>query len=308
MKRSLSQSRSISVILPLYGCLGQLPAHLQSLHSLSTIVHEFIWVIQEGPNGSQQLAKEAACRLGGQIIEAPKGLHHAWNQGVSLATGPYTYFSTIGDFISVQDLANLIICLEQTGAHGVFSPPRVWPATRGNFRKCPHWPIFLFPEIFSRRPAGLLPREVSMVVQILSGGSCLLGSFASCLFQTSFLRGRPFPTDDHHYGDTVWTYRHLPEMILSYYPDFVARFNMQDSSNRLIIAPFQADTLARRLANCLSKPSREYALACLDASANLNACHTHNSSLPWWLNPQLWKLRRKRDFLRNQLKQTLVSL
>ena len=111
------------MILPLYGCLGQLPAHLQSLHSLSTIVHEFIWVIQEGPNGSQQLAKEAACRLGGQIIEAPKGLHHAWNQGVSLATGPYTYFSTIGDFISVQDLANLIICLEQTGAHGVFSPP-----------------------------------------------------------------------------------------------------------------------------------------------------------------------------------------
>lgn len=308
MKQSHSQRRSISVIVPVYDCLERLPAHIQSLHSLSKIVHEFIWVITESPDGSHQVAKEAARRLGGQIIEAPRGLYHAWNQGISLAKGPFTYVSTIGDFISDRGLADLLFCLKQNDAHGVFSPPAIWPATRRYLKRCRHWPIFLFPEIFSRRSAGILPREISMLVQILSGASCLLGSFASSLFQTSFLQSRSFPTDHHHYGDTAWAYQHLPEMILSYYPDSVARFDMHDSSNRRFIDSAQIETLARGLASHLPKPCRDYALAYLDACANLHSCRARDTSCPWWLSIQPWKLRRKRDFFRTQLKRSLISL
>jgi hypothetical protein len=62
------------------------------------------------------------------------------------------------------------------------------------------------------------------LLQILFGASGLLGSCASCLFLTSFLKARPFSGAYHHYGDTAWTFQNLAEAILVFYPHAVGQF------------------------------------------------------------------------------------
>jgi hypothetical protein len=77
----------------------------------------------------------------------------------------------------------------------------------------------------------------------------LLGSCASCLFRTSFLQGRPFPIDYHHYGDTAWTYQNLAEANLAFHPDPVAQFpkyiNIDGVTHKVVDGKYVALTLKK---------------------------------------------------------------
>ena len=80
---------SISVIIPVYQSAERLPEHVESLRRLRSMVHEFIWVITESPDGSHEIARKAAQELGGQVLEVPRGLYQAWNSGIAQASGKY---------------------------------------------------------------------------------------------------------------------------------------------------------------------------------------------------------------------------
>lgn len=75
----------------------------------------------------------------------------------------------------------------------------------------------------------------AVLLQIHSGASGLLGSCASRLFYTSHLQSHIFPTEYHHYGDGSWTYQNLPEAILPFQLEPVARFVVHDQKNPLIV-------------------------------------------------------------------------
>jgi hypothetical protein len=105
----------------------------------------------------------------------------------------------------------------------------VSPATETNLKHSRHWPVFVYEKILNRFAGVRIPKEEAILLQILSGASGLLGSFASCLFRASFLNDRPFPTEFHHYGDTAWTCQNLPNVILVFHPSPVARFQVHDA-------------------------------------------------------------------------------
>jgi glycosyltransferase involved in cell wall biosynthesis len=293
------------LVIPVYQCAERLPEHVECLRRLRPKVHEFIWVTTESPDRSHEIAREAAKELGGQILEVPRGLYQAWNFAIARATGDFIYISTIGDTITPQGLNALSHCLQKATADVVFSPPAISPPTRDNLHRSKHWPVFRFAPILNRYVGSRLPREKVILMQILSGASGLLGSCASCLFRTSFLQGRPFSTDHHHYGDTAWTYQHLPEANLVFYPHPVARFIIHDVENSRTVDKRQIyrliDQLATQLPPLLMQISHKYTRA----SFRIDCIRDPHPKFGWWWLLSAWIARSQRNKSKRALLQAL---
>jgi glycosyltransferase involved in cell wall biosynthesis len=294
---------SISVIIPVYQSAEQLPEHIASLRKLRSIVHEFIWVITESPDGSHQVAREAANDLGGQVLEVPRGLYQAWNSGIARATGDFIYISTVGDTITPEGLNALSFYIQKNQADVVFSPPVIFPATEANLKRSRHWPVFKFAQILNRHAEDRLPKEKAFLIQILSGASGLLGSCASCLFRASFLLSRPFPTDHHHYGDTAWTYKNLPDAILAFHPEPVARFVIHDQNTHRIVDKRQIYRLTEELALQLPPQVTRIVHEYIRASIQIDTIRDPHPRFGWWWIPLAWKSR----WIRNTARESLLK-
>jgi hypothetical protein len=269
------------------------------------MVHEFIWVITESVDGSHITAREAAKELGGQVWEVPRGLYQAWNFAIARATGDFIYISTIGDTITPAGLNALSICIQKNQADVVFSPPVISPATEANLKRSRHWPVFKFSQILNQHAEGRLPKEKAFLIQILSGASGLLGSCASCLFRASYLQGRPFPTDHHHYGDTAWTYQNLAEAILAFHPNPVARFVIHDQKTHRIVDKGQIYRLSEELAAHLPRQLTQIVNHYTHASTQIDEIRDPHPKFGWWWMPDAWQARWKKNKMKKALVQRL---
>ena len=299
---------SISVVIPVYQSAERLPEHIESLRRLRTMIDEFIWVITDSPDGSHEIAREAAEELGGQILEVPRGLFQAWNSGITLASGDFIYISTIGDTITPEGLNSLFHCIQKTAADVVFSPPVISPATESNLKQSHHWPVFIYEKVLNRFGGARVPKEKAILLQILSGASGLLGSCASCLFRTSFLQVRPFPNEFHHYGDTAWTYQNLSEANLAFYPKQVARFVLHDQWAHRFVNKAQiyrlTDQLGGKLPSLLAATVFEYTRA----SAQIDKVRDSRPRFGWWLVPNSWQARGRRNSMKRALMTALERI
>jgi glycosyltransferase involved in cell wall biosynthesis len=294
---------SISVVIPVYQSAERLPEHVESLRLLRPIVHEFIWVITESSDGSHKIAREAAQELGGQVLEVPRGLYQAWNSGIARATGDLIYISTIGDTITPEGLNALSVCIRKSEADVVFSPPAIFPSTQANLKHCRHWTVFVFSKILNQFSGVRIPKEKAILLQILSGASGLLGSCASCLFRASILKGRPFPTDHHHYGDTAWTFRNLPEAILAFHPNPVARFVVHNAKTPRIVDKGQVYRLSEELATHLPPSRTRIVHEYIQASLQIDTIRDPHPKFGWWWMPAAWKAR----WIRNAARESLLK-
>jgi hypothetical protein len=272
------------------------------------MVHEFIWVITESPDGSHITAREAAKELGGQILEVPRGLYEAWNSGIARATGEFIYISTVGDTITVEGLNALSVCLQINEADVVFSPPVISPLTQANLKRSRHWPVFRFAQILNKHANSCIPKQQTILIQILSGASGLLGSCASCLFRASFLQRRPFSTDYHHYGDTAWTYQNIADTTLTFHPDPVAQFQIHDAETPRIVDKSQIysliDQLATQLPPLLAQISHNYT----EASFHIDRIRDPHPRFGWWWMPKAWEVRWRRNSAQRSLLQALHQI
>ena len=295
------------MVIPVYQSAERLPGHIESLRRLLPMVHEFIWVITESPDGSHEIAREAARELGGQVLEVPRGLYQAWNSGISLASGDFIYISTIGDTITPEGLNALWHCLRKTAADVVFSPPIISPATGTNLKRSLHWPVFAFSKFLNRLAETRIPTEKAILLQILSGASGLLGSCASCLFRASFLKSRPFPTKYHHYGDTAWTYQNLSEAIVAFHPDRVAHFQIHDSEAPRTVDKNQIYSLINQLAIHLPLPLTQTIHTYTLSSFPIDRIRDPHPKFGWWWLPDAWNARWNRNKMKKALLQALIQ-
>ena len=293
------------MVIPVYQSAERLPEHIESLRRLRPIVHEFIWVITESPDGSHEIARQAAEELGGQILEVPRGLYQAWNSGIALATGDFIYIATTGDTTTLEGLNALSHCLQKAKADVVFSPPIISPATGTNLKRSRHWPVFAFSKFLNQFAGLRIPKKKAILLQILSGASGLLGSCASCLFRTSFLQARPFPTDYHHYGDTAWTYQNLSETILAFHPDSVAQFQIHDAETPRIVDKNQIYNLIDQLAMHLPLPLTQLIHTYTLSSFHIDRIRDPHPKFGWWWMPDAWQARLKRNSAKRYLVQAL---
>lgn len=299
---------SISVVVPVYQCVDRLPVHLDFLATLSHKVHELIWVVTESPDGSCRMVKTAASRLGGKILEVPRGLYAAWNTGVATATGEFLYISTVGDFLIRKDgLVLLQELLRKTGADVAVSPPVIHPPARASRKTTCHWPLFAYRDYLKKFAGEIIPKRQAILLQILAGASGLSGSCASCLFRASTIKNRPFPTDHHHYGDTAWLYRYLPEVTLAYLPEPLARFEIHSTEIRRTVDKRQIYQLMISIAKHLSKKEAETIACYVAASTMIDAIRDPHPKYGWWFYPEAWVQRFKRNRCRFSLRKQLRS-
>ena len=304
-KQSPGALFSISAVVPVYQCAERFPRHLDALEAFSRKVRELIWVITHSEDGSHRLAFEAANRLGGKVMEVPRGLYQAWNTGIAAAEGDFIYMSTIGDTIGEAGLTRLAGILETAKADLVISPPEIYPATYHHRSVTAHWPLFRFSDALAPYALRRIPRPHAMLMQILSGASGLAGSCASCLFRTSVVRNRPFPTDYHHYGDTAWMYLNLPGVDLAYCPEKVARFWIHDPKIHRVVDKKQIYSLSAEL--CVHLPGEEQELVrrWIDSMIDIDAYRGPSPLCPWWLSPDAWRSRWRRDQIQAELTRKL---
>lgn len=294
---------SISVVIPVYQSAERLPEHIECLRLLRPNVHEFIWVITESPDGSHEIAQAAAKELGGQILEVPRGLYQAWNSGIAQATGDFIYISTTGDTITHEGLNALSLCIQKNQADVVFSPPAIFPSTQASLKHCRHWTVFVFSKFLNHFNGARIPKEKAILLQILSGASGLLGSCASCLFRASFLKAHPFSDEYHHYGDTAWTFQNLPEMLLAFHANQVARFVIHDDKADRLIDKKQIYRLIEKLGNLLQPQLRTTLMKFIQASQQIDKIRDPHPKFGWWWMPAAWLARSQR----NKSKRALIS-
>jgi len=142
------------------------------------------------------------------------------------------------------------------------------------------------------------------LLQILFGASGLLGSCASCLFLTSFLKARPFSGAYHYYGDTAWTYQNLPDAILAFYPGPVARFVIHDQGTPRIVDKRQIYRLTEELAAHLPRQLTQTVHHYTHASTEIDEIRDPHPRFGWWM-PTAWQARLKRNNAKRLLIQAL---
>jgi len=297
----------ISIIIPVYQAAPRLKQHLEALEELSGLVHEFIWVITKSPDSSCRLAKKAAEKLGGLILERPKGLYPAWNAGLAKAKAPFIYISTVGDVIRPEGLAALLSTLKATQADVVISPPEMHPASEKTRQASIDWPVFRFASFFRAHEGKRIPTDKAVLVQILSGASSILGSCASCLFRASVFQDGDFPVNHFHYGDTAWVYQHLPSISLAYYPAKVAQFWMQNPLGKRIVHKQQVYEMMTSLGEHLPTDQKAQVLSLIDASKRLDLLRGDKPRAGWWWHPTAWQARWRRNNMKKVLLKDLAQ-
>ena len=303
---SRSGDGKITALVPVYECADRLPAHLASLRTLRETLADFIWVVTPGRDESARLARHASKELGGQYLEVPPGLYQAWNAGIQAASTEFVYISTVGETVSPTGLDRLRQILQSQRADVCFTPPFL-PTEARPRRQLLRWPIFRFQRELTKRQGEVLSPMLIAKIQAVAGIFSLLGSCASCLFRTSYLKDHPYPTDFYHYGDSAWLYQNYAKARMVYLPEPIADFSVHGPSGRTVGTRDVERLRQIILRDLRRKPETARAARALSrlcaSSRYLDVYRGRHPKRLWWLNFKLLGVRWKRskaesDYLR----------
>ena len=99
----------VSVIVPTRNCSTSLSEHLEKMGPVLDCAAEVIGVDGSSDDGTGEILNNFLMqRDGTKFLSLPPGLYQGWNAAVAEANQPWVYFSTIGDFIELDGLRELI--------------------------------------------------------------------------------------------------------------------------------------------------------------------------------------------------------
>lgn len=196
-------SLPITAIFPIYECADRLDVHLSLAKVWLDSVEEVIVVDSGSKDGSAELARRQINHPNVRHEVVPPGLYAAWNHAVSLASGEFCYFATVGDTIDRDGLVHLALTVRELAADVVVSPPRCvtesrQPATGRVF------PIHSILKTSNISEPMTLPPWLAYLMATGFSIESFLGSSASNLYRTECLKRNPFPTGFGKAGDTAW--------------------------------------------------------------------------------------------------------
>ena len=203
------------------------------------LVNEIIAVDSYSNDGTFEIIQAAVERYENvSIIQRPKGLYQSWNEGISHATQPYIYFSTIGDTITQEGLESLYSFADENELDVAVSPPEF--KTTAVAADTKPWPIHDLIDHYAISKPVVIPQTLLVALNLLFLQSSLLGSSASNLYRSQALKENPFPTDFKRAGDSAWLIKQAPHIKLGILPETVSTFllhSTEENENKKLIAP-----------------------------------------------------------------------
>lgn len=185
---------------------------------------EVIGVDGSSDDGSAEILNQFLNhRVETKFLSLPPGLYQGWNAAVAEANQPWVYFSTIGDFIELDGLHELIGRAESAQLDLLISPP-LMVEEDGVTCSSRKWPIHDLTKALDLNETHFLDLDQKILGFCSFFTASILGSSASNLYATRFLKEHPFVTDFGHAGDTMWAVRNFEKMKVGICPTAVASF------------------------------------------------------------------------------------
>ena len=295
---------NLTVLIPGFECRPFLEKQSESLAILRKRGAKILWVITPSSDSTELKAREICTDTGDELHLAPKGLYQSWNYGITKTKTEFVYFSTINDFTIGDEVLRMCDALQFANADLCFSPPNPHNPDGSINKHVLSWPVHLHKSFLKGWCSNPFPTTTLIALQVNSGLSCLLGSWASVVSRTSFLRSKPFPTSFGHHSDTLWFYQNLLDVQLIYYPKPVAHFAPWSTFKKKEFSDIQLNYQYRQAVVRLFHRARKrniwlkrsfdrfrkyYAIFYI-----LNKNRGAHPKRFWWLKIRLWILRFKR--------------
>jgi len=232
----MSDLLPVSVIIPTRNCRDELIEHLKMMHPVFEKAAQVIGVDGSSEDGTAEVLREfIESRSNAKFLSLPPGLYEGWNAAVAEAEQPWVYFSTIGDFISLDGLTKLMGNAGSLKLDLLISPPKM--VQEDGAPSSQTWPIHHFTSAFKTKEIHVLSLEQKILGFCSYFTGSILGSSASNIYKTDFLKQHPFPTDFGHAGDTIWAVRNLIEMraaiILENFATFRLGWKFKEADARI---------------------------------------------------------------------------
>jgi len=191
----------IAVIVPTRNNADCIEAHVNAIRPLLNDIDQLILVDSHSNDGTWEILQASLKHPSRVDLRTPPGLYSSWNTAIEHTEMKWVTFATVGDTITQEGLAHLIEVAKKLSPDVLISPPKMKHAN--GEPSSARWPIHAFAERCISSPRILTPLEAFLGCCGL-GFESILGSSASNLYATQFLKLHPFPEDYGHLGDTGW--------------------------------------------------------------------------------------------------------
>src|ERR1043166_5140338 len=303
----------IGVVVPTLNVRPALPDHLDEMKKWLDLVEEVVVVDSFSNDGTFEMFQSDLHHPKLTLLQRPRGLFQSWNHGVEHVSAKYTYFATIGDAISREGLQHLAETAEALDSDLVLSRPEFF-TPEGQRVADLRWPIHqLFDSGKITKPVRLDPCH-AFLVAALDIPQGLMGSAASNLYRTEWMKRFPFPTDFGKECDTAWAAKYALEISIAVTPRVFSRFILHTNPVAVL-----GDQMSNHILRLLDLANSALEQAGTNGATRLNSpCCPPNlkqlpgvlkllhecqwrydraqlQGLPWILNPKAWSARASRN-------------
>ncbi|WP_169054268.1 glycosyltransferase [Nitratireductor sp. XY-223] len=306
----------ITVVAPTYNSMSMMQRHVSAMREWAPHVERVVVVDSHSEDGTWDYLKSNLAGDNIGFLQHPPGLYESWNFGVSQSRSPFTYFSTVGDTISLDGLTALYETAVSLDCDVVISPPRM---KTDDGEPAEHsWPIHRIIDQYDIRTPLRLTTESATYFATRYLPSSILGSSASNLYRTDCLKEWPFPSEFGHIGDVAWGALYATHVSFGIYPETVAEFvhhkqtrqwdkqayvrmclELFELASDQIRALHQTGFTEARVTGGETEsvsPLQEWIrVGNRRRELDRGLSELRGKRLHWILNPQAWRLRHKRN-------------
>ena len=219
----MNEARSIAVLIPSRNCAALIPGHLQSLQEWMELAEEIVVVDSHSHDGTLEMLRAGLSHPRVKFLTHPPGLYQSWNFGIQNVSAKYVYVATVGDPITRRGIQHLYDVAETFQSDVVISKPGFINES-GQPLPDDRWPIDVILARLRIRQPQLLATAEQFVFAVTNTWGAILGSSASNLYRTDFLKPRPFPTEYGTAGDGGWGIEHIFEVKIAVTPERFSSF------------------------------------------------------------------------------------
>jgi glycosyltransferase involved in cell wall biosynthesis len=296
---------SVSVIIPTKNSKNLLKRHIKDLVEISDDVIETIVVDSSNDGETVDFLKQNLPEKTTRYFSVPPGLYKAWNTAIKEATASFVYVATSGDRMDLNNFRKLYSAARELNTDVIVSAPKFVDEDNASLKH--KWPIHRYLENTPLDEPKILPVLHVAAYNVLLFPTTLIGSSASNMYKTSFLKDYLFPTDCVAQGDSVWAAMHCLDAKWGIHPTCVSDFVIHESTSNNNSNPRRdlknhqlkkiSDFLKENEQYSVDESTREKVLGYLNYTrktyeirSQLNVIRKKRA---WFLNPLAWYLRMK---------------